>query len=375
MLRILVFGMSTGMGGVETFLMNLYRNMDINKLQLDFVIEGDSCYYSDEIKSLGGKIYFITPRKESMIQNIIDLIKLYKKCRTTYKIVYFNLSSLYYNFQYIIARFFKFPVIVVHSHSARAKNVTKNLRYYLHCLNRLHVSLTADYMFSCSKPAAEWIFGKKRAKKVKIVPNAINCNLYTYNEEIRKKTREELGIKEDQFVVGNVGRFTYVKNHLFILDIFKKIIEYNKNSVLLLVGDGELKNDVEKAISKHNLNKNVLLTGQRTDVPKLLQAMDVFILPSLYEGLPYSLIEAQASGLKCFASTGVPHESNITGLVDYIDLEADADFWAKEIINKTLNERSKMVDVIKVAGFDIKNTSNYMQEFFLKQKTILAQER
>lgn len=369
MIRILVFGLSTGMGGVETYLMNLYRNIDRSKLQFDFVVSGKSCYYSDEINRLGGEIYYITPKRENIFREIIDLLKILIKCKKTHRVVYFNFSSLDYNLPFIFTKILRFPVVMAHGHSSRQKGTKKTMRYYLHCLNRKYVSYASNYLFACSEVAAEWVLGRKVIEKglVTIIPNAIPTYKYIYSQDVRDNIRNELGIKENQFVVGNVGRMSYVKNQMFLIDIFYDIAKRDENAVLLLVGDGELRFEIEKRISNLSLDKRVILTGTRPDVPNLLQAMDAFVLPSLFEGLPFVLIEAQASGLKCFASNDViTTESNITNLVEFINLHEKPDYWAEKIMNLSkVYNRKNMTQNIKSAGFDIEEMAKKMERFIL----------
>jgi len=357
------------MGGVESYLMNLYRNIDKAKIQFDFVVEGTTCYYSDEIKKLGGKIFYITPKKENVLANIRDLLKIFKMSRQTHKIVYLNLSVLYYNFPFIFAKFYRYPIIISHAHMAKGNRTRKSIKYYLHCFNRIYVAYASNYLFACSKSAGEWIFGSKIVKKgkVKVIPNSIYVERYKYQKNIRDQIRMELGLNKQQFVIGNVSRFAYVKNHDFLLDIFNEIIKMNNNALLLLVGDGELRNKIEEKISKLGLSKYVKLLGVRSDVNKLLQAMDVFVLPSYYEGLPVTLIEAQASGLKCFVSKDVvTTDANITGLIDFIELSKSSKYWAELIIKYVDGyERKDTSEIIKEAGYDIIEMAKNFQDFIL----------
>ncbi|MFC5542451.1 glycosyltransferase [Ureibacillus suwonensis] len=369
MIKVLVFGMFTGIGGVETYLMNLYRNIDRTKIQFDFVVPGENCYYEEEIKKLGGEIFYITPKRVNLLGNIIDLIRVLKNCKKTHKIVYFNLSVLYYNLPFIFAKLLKYTSIIAHAHSSGGKVKKRNIRYFLHCLNRIYVGKAASHLLTCSTSAAEWIFGKDALKnrKVMLVPNAIPTELYRYNVKTRDIIRKELNINEDTIVVGHVGRFSYIKNQLFLIEIFGKIQEKRKNSVLMLVGDGDLKSEIKDKISRLNLNDRVILTGARSDVPKLLQAMDVFVLPSLHEGLPFVLIEAQAAGLDCFVSKDViPTESDITGLVNFISLDYGATYWAEQIMSKiSKSERIDVTDRIKESGYDIKEMAKKIEDLLI----------
>jgi len=370
MIRILVFGMTSGMGGVESYLMNLYRNIDRRMIQFDFVVDGNSCYYSKEIEKLGGKIFYVTPKKENVFKNIKDLACVFKQCKQTHKIVYFNLSVLYYNVPFILARVFRYPKIIAHAHNTKAKNMKKNIRYILHCLNRVYVSKKSDYLFACSYPAGEWVLGKNavRKEKVRIIPNAIKTDEFIFDIHKRNDIRSRLGIKNNQFVVGHIGRFTYQKNHSFLIDIFRAIKDIEKDAVLLLVGDGELYSQIKEKIIDLGLKDSVILTGQRSDIPFLLNAMDVFVFPSYYEGFGIVLVEAQASGLYCYASKeAVPKEVNITGNVKFIGLNETERYWAKEIIDSSKNYvRRDMANIIKSSGYDINEMAKNFLELVLK---------
>ena len=367
MLRRLVLGMNPGIGGVQTYLINLYKNIVDYGIQMDFVISGNHCYYSDEIKKLGGQIFYICPKKKNVITNIIDLFKVFFKCRKTHKIVYFNFSVLYYNIPFILAKMFRYPIIISHAHSTKSPTMKKGIRYFLHCLNRIDVTHRSDYLLACSKLAAEWVFGKKALEKgkVKIVRNAIYIEKYVYDEDIRNNIREKLGISKDHFVIGHIGRLSYEKNQLYLIDIFKEIYEINNNAILLLVGDGKQRSKIESIISKYQLKDNVLLLGARSDVYELLQAMDVFVLPSYNEGLGIVLIEAQTSGLYCFASKYViPDEVNITGLVNFIELNKSPKYWADQIMKYSRGYQRKSMDKeVKKAGYDIIDMSKKFREF------------
>ena len=203
--------MNPGIGGVQTYLMNLYRNIDRSKIQMDFIVPGNHCYYYDEIKELGGQIFYISPRKKNVIANILDLARLFHRCRKSHKIVYFNLSILYYNIPFILAKILRLSIVITHAHSTKSKTMKKDIRYYLHRINRIHVAHSSNYLLACSKLAGEWVFGRKTMNrgKVRIIPNAISIDKFTYIEDLRRRIRNKLGIKKEQFVIGNVGRLSY----------------------------------------------------------------------------------------------------------------------------------------------------------------------
>lgn len=227
----------------------------------------------------------------------------------------------------------------------------------------------ATHFFSCSTDASEWLYGKRftRTNKVVIVNNAIEASLYTFNESQRVHIRTERGWT-DKFVVGHVGRFTHAKNHVFILDIFKEINRMHPDSILVLVGDGEDRKDIEEKIKTEGLESVVVLAGSVGNVHEYVQAMDVFLFPSLHEGLGMALIEAQAAGLRCFASEdGVPKEAAITDLVEYIPLSKGSKYWSERLLQyKKGYERRNTYEEVMKSGYDVKQNAVWLQNYYMK---------
>ena len=296
MIRVLHVIASMNIGGAETFIMNVYRNIDRSKVQFDFLLHTDkNCAYNSEIISLGGKIFSIPSRNQGVLKNHYALNRFFKR-NPKYRIVHQHLSSLSYIEPLKIASRYGVPIRILHSHSTREGGSI--LHKYIHNVNKLSVKKYATHYFACSDLAAKWIIGKKQynAKEFTIINNGIETENFIYNTNIRKSMRDKLGIG-DKFVVGHIGNFVYPKNHVFLIDIFKVIHQKDIKSILILVGDGKLRNEIEEKIINEGLKDSVILTGVRKDIPNLLQAMDVFIMPSFYEGLPVTLVEAQAAGL------------------------------------------------------------------------------
>lgn len=315
-------------GGVESFIMNYYRNIDRNKIQFDFIIDSDSKVVPrKEIENLGGRIIEIPP-----YQKIFSYIKELKKVlkENEYKIVHSHLNALSV-FPLYCAYSAKVPVRIAHSHSTTnkkewKKNIIKNI------LKPFSKVFATDY-FACSEHAARWLFGNKTFEqgKVSIIHNAIDVDKFRYNEEIRNKMRKELQI-ENKFVLGHVGRFVQQKNHDFLIDIFSEVYKENKNTVLLLIGDGPLEEKIKEKVNKLNLKDSVYFLGIKENVNEIMQAMDVFVFPSLYEGLGIVLVEAQCSGLPCVVSEEVPKEALILDNIVSINLN-NAIEWKKIILN------------------------------------------
>lgn len=359
--RILhVFG-ALNRGGAETMIMNIYRNIDRSKVQFDFIVHTEEkCDYDEEIKNLGGRIYRVskyTGRNHFKYKK--EWYDFFKQHRE-YKIIHGHVrstASIYLS----IAKKYKLKTIS-HSHntssgtgiSAVAKNILQyRIRYFV------------DYMFACSNESGVWLFGKEACKKKNffILKNAIETEKYIYNEETRHKVRKELDLK-DKFVIGHIGRFHPQKNHDFLIDVFKEMCKRDSEIVLILIGNGELKNQIEKKVSELGLNLKVIFMGIRSDIEKLVQAMDIVIFPSLYEGLPVTLIEVQAAGLPCIVSDRITKSVKITDTIKYLSLDQSKEEWAQKALKYKKNTmRKNMYEEIVKAGYDIKSTSEWYQKF------------
>lgn len=251
---------------------------------------------------------------------------------------------------------------IIHSHStSNGKGISAVIKRIM----QRPLRYQADYLFACSQISGEWLFGKKAIMKsnYKMVPNAINLEKYIYSDTTRNAIRLELNIPESAIVLGHVGRFHEAKNHLFLLDVFNLYKQQHPNSILLLVGDGDLREEIERKIHKLKLESAVVLTGARNDVNKLLSAMDYFVFPSNWEGLPVTVVEAQATGLHCFISDTITHDVEISEIIKYLPINQGAQCWV-EAINNTVADKVDVHQKIIAAGFDMKKTSNKMTVFY-----------
>ena len=368
-IRVLQVGMSSNPGGVESFVMNIYRHINREKLQFDFLCLKDlPIAHEEEIKDLGGNIYKeIYRAKKKPLMYFCNLDVFFKK-HPEFSAIHHHVNSLSYVEPGRYAKKYGIPKRILHSHNSNHINGKPSLpRKVLENVNQHRIDhFITDYL-ACSSVAGKWMFGER---EFKVINNGIDISKYAYNPSIREQKRLELGLKPEHFVIGVVGRIQYQKNPEFIVEIFKKIYEKEKNAVLLWVGDGDLRPQMEQKIMEYGLKQNVKLLGIRKDVNEIYQTMDVFLLPSRFEGLGIVLIEAQAAGLKCFTSAEkVPNEAKITNLVNYISLQKSADFWAEQILRtKNDHERKDQTEAIRNAGYDIKTIIKELEKIYLEIK-------
>lgn len=346
--------------GVEAVINNYYRNIDRTKFQFDFFVDADGeCQPPSELIDLGAR-YFVIPPYQHIFKHVRTLIRLFKE--NEYLIVHSSMNTLS-----IISLFCAWvagvPIRISHNHSTAGKGEYK--RNFLKYILRPFSKCFATHFASCSRFAGEWLFGKKmmQSGKVKVFNNAIDVNRFKYDECVREAMRKELSL-EGKFVIGHVGRFCYQKNHEFLIDIFKSVHDIEKKSILLLVGTGNLKTQTENKVKSLGLGNNVLFLGVRKDVDKLYQAMDVFVLPSRYEGLPVVGVEAQASGLPCVFSDQFSSEAIITSTTKVITITSPTQIWSDEILKCKAVRRTDVSSCIKASGFDISDASNLLVEYY-----------
>lgn len=337
-------------GGVESVVMNYYRNIDRTKIQFDFICDNDSTNIPyEEIESLGGKVILVPPYQK-LIQYQKELRKVLKE--GNYKIVHSHINTLSV-FPLYAAKKAGVPVRIAHSHSTTNKKEWK--RNLMKQVLRPFSKLFATDYFCCSELAGRWLFGNKAYNngKVYLLNNAIDLDKFKYNEKIRKEIRKDLKIKDNTLVIGHVGRFVEQKNHRYLIDIFNEIHKRNSNSILLLAGQGPLMEEMKEKVDVLGLSDSVNFLGQRNDASELYQAFDVFLLPSLYEGLGMVFVEAQAASLPSIASTEVPVIAQVSDKAIFIDLNEPIEAWVKVIKENINYNRSVDIKRIKDAGYDI----------------------
>lgn len=357
-IRILQVVTYMGRGGLETMLMNYYRHIDRTRVQFDFLVHrAERADYDDEIEALGGVIYRL-PRLVPWSESYLAALNGFFAAHPEYRVVHVHqdcLSSVILK----AAEKNGVPVRIAHSHTA---NQDKNLKYPVKLWYRRSIPRYATALFACGKDAGDWMF---RGAPYQIVNNAIDAAAYTYDPAKREAVRRQLGLT-DELAVGHVGRFSPQKNHAFLLDIFAALCKKQPKAVLLLVGGGDEMPKMRQKAQTLGIAERVRFLDVRSDVAELMQAMDVFAFPSLYEGLPVTMVEAQASGLPCLISNGVSAECILTdGLVDILPLSESAEVWAEKLLEKRDTPRVDRCAEIAAHGFDITAEAEKLQEFYL----------
>ena len=372
-IRVLHVVGNMGIGGIETLIMNIYGNIDRDKVQFDFLIhnptEGE---YAEEIKKLGGHIYrmpVLRDKTRTYYWRYFEYKSALKKFFSEHKeikVLHGHMTNTASIYMPIAMKYGNVKCCIAHSHQTEA---TPGLSGVVTNILQRHLEKIATDYFACSEEAAKWIYSIEIVEngKVKIIHNGTDVEKYHFDSVEHEKIKNQMG-HSGKIVFGNVARFKKQKNHEFLIDIFAEIHKMNQNTVLILVGQGELEENMKEKVAKLGLDDCVEFLGARNDVPKLLKDFDVFLLPSLFEGLPLVGIEAQAAGLPMITSNTVTLEADVTGNVIFLPLELSAEEWAKKILE--VNEsfvRKDMTQKVREAGYDIKQTAQWLQKFYLEK--------
>lgn len=363
-IRVLHILHSMNRGGAENAIMNYYRNIDREKIQFDYLLTAQSkCQFEDEIQSMGGRVFRV-PRLT--ISNPLPYLRgvfRFLRSHPEYKIVHSHTSSKSV-FPLWVAKRVGVPIRICHSHGSKSESGSLGrIRDFLKPI----LKRVATHFLACGHDAALWLYGEDMIRKGKVVyfPNVIETRRFDYDLNIRKETRLALGIQDETTVLGCTARFSDVKNHLFLISLFNEFHKVNDNSLLLLVGDGEMKSRIEERVKLYQLQDSVIFAGLVPDVERYEQAMDFFLLTSFNEGIPLSLIEAQVSGLRCFVSNGVPEEADKTGMVSFLPLKLGAVYWANSIAKEIGYRRLSRIEDIISAGYDANTSSSVLERFYL----------
>ena len=368
-LRILLLFTVMNRGGAESMVMNYYRNIDRTKIQFDFMVHRiEKGAFDDEIESLGGHIYRMCPVYPQNFFKYKRLLREFFNKHTGYKIIHSHMSELGY-FAFKEAEKRNIPVRICHAHNTPVFSLMgwkERIKGIARWFFKKNIKQFSTHLFTCSIDSGKWLYGKENIDRLIVMKNAVYANSMKFNVVVRALLRKELNI-ENNFVIGNIGRFNEQKNHSFLIDVFYEIQKRKENSILLLVGEGKLKPDIEKKVKQSGLEKKVFFLGVREDVNELIQIMDAFVLPSLFEGLAMVLIEAQASGLKCFTSKDlVTTEAKVTDLLEYIPLNAKPEVWAQKILDFDYEKkREDKYNEIVDKKWDIHSNVEWLTDFYL----------
>ena len=346
--------------GTENFIMNVYRHIDPTKFHIDFLLyTNEETCHTREVRQNGSIIYVVPGRKESLSGYYLGLKDFFKQHRGEYGAIHFCGGSLTSIAPLFFAWKHDVPVRIAHSHSSFTFGLHNKL---LHYLNRIFIHKICTHYLACSDVAGEWFFGKH---PFEIVKNGIDVEDFRFSETVRDEEREKLNLTPDNLVIGHVGRFSSEKNHEYLIDIFNEVRQINDKSILLLAGSGDLLEKTKKKVEHLGLSSFVQFLGQRHDVNKLMQAMDCFVMPSTFEGLPFVLVEAQCAGLPCYVSDKISHDSALLSTTKFLPLTAHAKEWAKEICSqiRTANRHHGANEITR-QGYSIYDITNKLQNIY-----------
>lgn len=355
--------------GVTSVIMNYYRNLDLKKIQMDFLLFEGGKNDEDligEVQDEGSKIYYVPSLGAHNIYKFIKSVDTFFAQHKKYKIVHSHLCFID-SLVFPLAKKHGVKYCISHSHNTKFSDYRiRAIRNKLMCMP---ITKVADFWFACSEAAGEVLYGKrfKRSSKAKVINNAINCKGFNYNEEIRKRKREELGL-ENKKVIGYVGRLNPQKNVGYFLNVFQLFIKKNQTEdcMLLIVGAGPLEQDLKTQVQLLGISNNVNFLGQRNDVEELMQAMDVFVLPSLYEGLPVVMVEAQIAGLPCVASNQITKEVGLSKRTVFVPIgNKDFDNWVFALKTALSLPRSSGLNLAQQKGYDIKMEAKKLEDFYI----------
>lgn len=367
MKRILQVMSSLHGNGTETAIMNIYRMIDRTKFQFDFLIFDDqNMDFYDEIRSLGGTIYIVPNRRKSMWGYLIKCFLFFKENASKYDVIHLNFCYLSLLWPFLLARLNKIPMRIIHSHSSNY--VGGKLNLYLHkLLRRLDIALSNEYI-ACSHEAKKWFYNRTKAEgKCRMIPNGINLSSFSFDKKIREQYRADLNLKYDEVALGQVGYFSPVKNHKFSIELIGHLRMSIPDIKLFFIGKGgENEQEIKNIVEASGLHNNIIFLGYRTDINNLFQAIDILIHPSLFEGLPLTLVEAQASGMKVITSDNVSRDSKFTDNIEFLPIDQGVDLWMKQILSSYNYERLVSSAQLQNSPYNIYNTLTQIVSIYQK---------
>ena len=359
--RILNVIRTMNMGGAQVIIMNLYRNINRQKVQFDFLLN-ERGFFDNEIEKLGGKIFYMPYLTETGPSTYSKELKKFFIQHPEYKIIHSHMNQV----TGIIlesAKKANVPIKIAHAHSTSNENSLLGKIYKRYLQNKIHK--VTDYRFACSEEAAKWLY-RKDAPKAIILKNGIATKKYQFSIEKRKQIRNELQIQEKELVIGHVGSFREAKNHVFLVKTFYEFQKKYPNSKLVLVGEGELLQSIKELAKELGIEQKVIFTGIKNNIEDYLNIFDFFVFPSLFEGFGMALLEAQCNGLKCYTSQGVPNEVNVTGNVQFLPLTLSAKDWAEQIAKGIDYKRVSKDNEVRKAGYDILEIAKKLEKFYIE---------
>lgn len=372
-LRVLHVVGGMNRGGAETMIMNLYRKIDRNKIQFDFLyMKPGEHHYDQEIRALGGRILRINPpRKVGAIRHIWEIVSTIRK---NGPFVAVHTHTLFHSGIVLLAAFLAgVNKRICHSHSTSNVGAHKFLRKVYFFIMKLMIKIFATDMIACGRDAGIYLFGKRALEsgKVVIFPNAIDLKKYEIlTDDDALRLRKLLDLPEEAIIIGHVGRFAEPKNHKFFVPLIEYVKTNSLNVCLVLVGDGKLRSSIQKLVEEKGLNEYIKFLGVREDIPELMNMFDVFVMPSLYEGLPVTLVEAQAAGTPCVVSDNITREVDMgLNLVEFVSLDSPVETWIEKIIEKAgkkCRDFDKIREVYKKRKYDVEITANDIMEIYLR---------
>jgi glycosyltransferase involved in cell wall biosynthesis len=354
--------------GIESFIMNMYRNIDRSKVQFDFmVMRNEEEFYDEEIKQLGGKKFTISSSARNVFVKVLkESMELYKFLqKNPYEIIHIHYTTPLRAFYILAAKRAGVKIRIYHSHSAEVSGKSK-IKQFIYNWLRKCIGNWGTHNFACSEVAAQWMFSQEilASKRYKVIYNGIDVNKFQFNLEDRNAVRRKLRI-EDRYVIIHTGRFLEQKNHRFILEVFKELKSKCSDAYLLLLGSGDLFENIQQLVKQYNLENDVCFLGVRPDVNRYLSAADCYIMPSLYEGLPVAAVEAECADLPCVFSTNITDEVALTERVTFLSLDEQITKWCDVLLKYRNLERRNVSDKIVECGYDVKSVAEYLQKFYI----------
>jgi glycosyltransferase involved in cell wall biosynthesis len=371
-IRVLQVFTTMGRGGAEAMIMNYYRHIDREKIQFDFLVHRqERAAFEDEIEALGGKIYRLPAINPLFPKPYYKTFRHFLKLHSEYKIIHSHLNTFSY-FPLKIAEEFQIPTRIAHAHIAMdpisTKNTFKSIDNILEAVKKgiklrvkKKIKTHSTHLFSCGIKAGNWLFGAQ--SEFFVMNNAIDSSSFKYNPDKDKALKKQFGL-EKKVVLGHIGRFTHQKNHEFLIEIMVEVLRQDPNYELVLIGDGPLQNKIKEQAKKLNIINHIQFLGLRTNISELLQMIDVFVFPSFYEGLPVTLIEAQAAGLKIMASDTITTEVKLTENIEFLPLKKSAKFWAESILNEQILQKEDTTNKIIAGKYDIVANADEIEKFY-----------